>query len=139
MDYRRARRPFIILIPQIPHFSIRDHWHDVLVGSILGTVVSYFSYRQYYPSLGSEVSHRPYSPRNARADEHLGQHRRTNARLAYRDDHLTAEDVVDSGPLEGTVLRDGPGTLREVWRDHEDHEESTALQPGSGGIPLETV
>lgn len=41
----------------------RHHWHDILVGSILGTVLAFFSYRQYYPSLSSELSHRPYSPR----------------------------------------------------------------------------
>ncbi|KAJ1310298.1 hypothetical protein OPQ81_007038 [Rhizoctonia solani] len=41
----------------------RHHWQDVLVGSIVGLVLSYFSYRQYYPSLASPFSHRPYSPR----------------------------------------------------------------------------
>lgn len=41
----------------------RHHWHDVLMGSLLGTVMSYFTYRQYYPSLSSETSHKPYSPR----------------------------------------------------------------------------
>ncbi|KAF8894685.1 phosphatidic acid phosphatase type 2/haloperoxidase [Infundibulicybe gibba] len=40
----------------------RHHWHDVLVGSILGTVLAYFSYRQYYPGLGSEYSHRHIHP-----------------------------------------------------------------------------
>ncbi|KAG5646474.1 hypothetical protein DXG03_003524, partial [Asterophora parasitica] len=44
------------------------HWHDVLVGSLLGTVVSYFTYRQYYPSLASEHSHRPFSPRIKREE-----------------------------------------------------------------------
>lgn len=38
------------------------------MGSLLGTVVSYFTYRQYYPSLASEESHRPYSPRIAREE-----------------------------------------------------------------------
>ncbi|KAJ2917230.1 hypothetical protein MD484_g3178, partial [Candolleomyces efflorescens] len=41
----------------------RHHWHDILVGSILGVILSFFAYRQYYPSLSSELSHRPYSPR----------------------------------------------------------------------------
>lgn len=114
----------------------RHHWQDVLVGSILGTVVSYFTYRQYYPRLTSEVSHRPYSPRIVRADDHVGHHRRSGP---YRDsDHPTADDIIDSGPLEGTVLRDGPGPLREVWRDNENHEETTALQPHRD-IPLESV
>ncbi|KAK7014982.1 lipid transport protein [Favolaschia claudopus] len=118
----------------------RHHWQDVLVGSILGTVVSFFCYRQYYPSLMSEVSHRPYSPRIARADDHVGHHRHSVTRTGYRDDHPTNEDIVDSGPLEGTVLRDGPGPLREVWRDHESHEEeTTALRPRDNGIPMESV
>ncbi|RXW21001.1 hypothetical protein EST38_g4851 [Candolleomyces aberdarensis] len=49
----------------------RHHWHDILVGSILGVILSFFAYRQYYPSLSSEVSHRPYSPR-IKSDEDDG-------------------------------------------------------------------
>ncbi|KAF9533449.1 phosphatidic acid phosphatase type 2/haloperoxidase [Crepidotus variabilis] len=47
----------------------RHHWQDILVGSLVGTLFSYFSYRQYYPSLESPVSHRPYSPRIKREEE----------------------------------------------------------------------
>ncbi|CAE6515400.1 unnamed protein product [Rhizoctonia solani] len=47
----------------------RHHWHDVLVGSVVGLVLSYFSYRQYYPSLVSPFSHRPYSPRIPRYEQ----------------------------------------------------------------------
>ncbi|KAF8608032.1 PAP2-domain-containing protein [Ceratobasidium sp. AG-I] len=46
----------------------RHHWQDVLVGSIVGLTFSYFSYRQYYPTLESPFSHKPYSPRIARDD-----------------------------------------------------------------------
>ncbi len=50
--------------------SFIDHWQDVLTGSILGTVTSYFAYRQYYPSLSDERSHQPYSPRIKRDEDH---------------------------------------------------------------------
>ena len=40
-----------------------DHWQDVLVGAILGLTMAFFAYRQYYPSLASDVSHLPYGPR----------------------------------------------------------------------------
>ena len=45
-----------------------DHASDVLAGSLLGLVVAYFSYRQYYPSLAAKLSHRPYPPRIKRED-----------------------------------------------------------------------
>jgi hypothetical protein len=123
---------------------IRDHWQDVLAGSILGTVISYFAYRQYYPSLASEVSHRPYAPRIPR--EELP--RQTRLRHAYGErssqqkDRDHAEDIIESGPLEGTVIRGGPSTLREVWSDGADREGTTALDSPGGahdGIPLESV
>jgi len=41
----------------------RHHWHDILVGSVVGLLLAYFSYRQYFPSLASRLSHRPYAPR----------------------------------------------------------------------------
>ncbi|KAF9264754.1 PAP2-domain-containing protein [Marasmius fiardii PR-910] len=47
----------------------RHHWQDVLIGSLLGTAMSYFAYRQYYPPLSSEMSHKPYSPRIKREME----------------------------------------------------------------------
>ncbi|KAJ9598108.1 hypothetical protein L9F63_026785, partial [Diploptera punctata] len=37
------------------------HWQDVLCGSLLGLSISYLCYRQYYPSLTSVYSHRPYA------------------------------------------------------------------------------
>src|SRR6266511_5835554 len=48
-----------------------DHWHDVLIGAAVGTLFSYFAYRQYYPSLASPTSHQPYSPRIVREVEEV--------------------------------------------------------------------
>ncbi|TDL24807.1 PAP2-domain-containing protein [Rickenella mellea] len=41
----------------------RHHWHDVLVGSFVGLLFSFFAYRQYYPPLSSPLSHHPFAPR----------------------------------------------------------------------------
>jgi PAP2 superfamily len=41
----------------------RHHWQDVTTGSILGLILAFFAYRQYYPPLSSPISHRPYKPR----------------------------------------------------------------------------
>lgn len=46
----------------------RHHWQDILVGSIVGLVFSYFAYRQYYPTLESPFSHKPYAPRIAKEE-----------------------------------------------------------------------
>ncbi|KAJ3989115.1 phosphatidic acid phosphatase type 2/haloperoxidase [Lentinula detonsa] len=82
----------------------RHHWQDVLVGSILGTVMAYFSYRQYYPSLSSELCHQPYSPRIAREPEILPMH--------HRHQH------------NGTVPRSDPGSLTELWGTNARNETS---------------
>lgn len=41
----------------------RHHWEDVTVGAIIGMGFSFFSYRQYYPSLSSAHSEQPFAPR----------------------------------------------------------------------------
>ena len=48
---------------------LADHWQDVVVGSIVGTVFSYFVYRLYYPALGSRISNLPYAPRTQRESD----------------------------------------------------------------------
>ncbi|KIY68632.1 PAP2-domain-containing protein [Cylindrobasidium torrendii FP15055 ss-10] len=113
----------------------RHHWHDILIGSILGTVMSYFAYRQYYPSLGSELSHLPYSPRIKKEEDHKDilpthhnpfQHqsaglegsptrRPANVRR-YTDE---PDDPVE---LNGMAQRPDPGSLEEMWRPHHDQE-----------------
>ncbi|KAF8920371.1 phosphatidic acid phosphatase type 2/haloperoxidase [Mucidula mucida] len=95
----------------------RHHWHDILVGSILGTVMGYFAYRQYYPSLASELSHRPYSPRIKR-DESQDLPLRASGQYLNSD--------TGDNDLDGTVRRGGPGSLEEVWR--EGRHESVGNQ-----------
>lgn len=112
------------------HTILLDHWHDVLVGSLLGLVLSYFCYRQYYPSLASEFSHRPYSPRIKREDDgllpfHLQQGNR-HSHQASVDRPLQANvNGYDSEAqeLENTVPRPGPDHLSDGWR--EDVQKAT--------------
>lgn len=101
-----------------------DHWQDVLVGSLVGTVFSYFGYRQYYPSLSSSLSHRPYSPRIPSDDDSsevaLPVHRPMRSHdypfLANNGSNL---DVRNNGQgsfeLSGTVPRQEP-VFHEVWK-----------------------
>ncbi|KAF8311631.1 PAP2-domain-containing protein [Clavulina sp. PMI_390] len=42
----------------------RHHWEDVTVGSLVGLVISYFAYRQYFPPLSADESHLPFEPRH---------------------------------------------------------------------------
>ena len=121
-----------------------DHWHDVLVGSILGTLFAYFSYRQYYPSLSSELSHRPYSPRiKDDLDAVLPFHRRNDSESApvanqgptSDSAHQRQESASQQQPLtarvegeedyelEGTAPRPGgPGNLHDVWSEGRKEE-----------------
>jgi len=120
----------------------RHHWQDVLVGSLVGTLFSFFSYRQYYPDLSSPLSHRPYSPRIKREEtEVLPTYNTTTNNNAgenpakpstYHPNTYSAEEAYE---LEGTVPRPEPGPLTEVWRDGEGdpgdnvREEREALSP----------
>ncbi|TFK72189.1 acid phosphatase/Vanadium-dependent haloperoxidase [Pluteus cervinus] len=86
----------------------RHHWQDVLTGSILGTVTSYFAYRQYYPSLADERSHRPYSPRIKRDEFHdIPMHYQPASGTSsprHSDQEANGNDQMTVVP-EGTVPR----------------------------------
>jgi diacylglycerol diphosphate phosphatase/phosphatidate phosphatase len=102
----------------------RHHWHDVLVGSIVGLVLAWFSYRQYYPPLTSTLSHRPYSPRSIRAqpkhkagrsgagphsgadaDLENGERHEHSHRHTTEDDYAGANEMDLRPELAGTVPR----------------------------------
>lgn len=120
MDYRRTCLSYYIHLFSPTHHSIRpDHWHDVLVGAALGAVLAYFSYRQYYPSLSSENSHRPYSPRIKREDtEILPTHNLQTFGESHDDgNHVRYDDHNDA--LAGTVARPEPEHLENVWRERK--------------------
>ncbi|XP_077968255.1 phospholipid phosphatase 5-like [Styela clava] len=55
----------------------RHHWQDVVVGSILGLLVSYVCYRQHYPELSHEESDVPYM----RTDPSEMTHSQSSGRL----------------------------------------------------------
>lgn len=97
-----------------------DHWHDILVGCIVGYVLAYFSYRQYYPSLASPFSHRPYSPRIAREDDEEAEGLPTHRRPGGDQSHRPSQDEIINDDVEladGTVQRPGPSHLSDAWRE----------------------
>lgn len=71
MDYRRTPQFFFFGNSVFNFFFWADHWHDVLLGSAVGTLFAYFSYRQYYPTLESPLSHCPHSPRIRREEDQV--------------------------------------------------------------------
>jgi hypothetical protein len=106
----------------ITHYlkSHPDHWQDVVVGSIVGTALAYFCYRQYYPSLASEASHFPYGPR-IKEEEILPVHTESHAapyepHAEYTDDDGVASFPSHSFELSGTVPRPSLGPMEEMWK-----------------------
>jgi diacylglycerol diphosphate phosphatase/phosphatidate phosphatase len=120
MDYRRTCLSYHIHFFSPTHHSTRpDHWQDVLVGSTLGAVLAYFSYRQYYPSLASKNSHRPYSPRIKHTEILLPAHNLHTFGESHDDgNHVPYNDHSDA--LAETVPRPDTGPLENVWREGED-------------------
>lgn len=90
------------------------------MGSIIGYVLAYFSYRQYYPSLASPYSHRPYSPRVGRDDdeqEGLPTHTHDRTPQGNRS-HQPSEDGNEEVELaDETVRKPGPSHLSDAWRE----------------------
>lgn len=92
----------------------RHHWHDILVGSIVGLVLAYFSYRQYFPSLASPLSHRPYAPRiESEEDSGPGLPMHSDPQSEHPSDH-TVSDNGDVELIDGTVKRSHH--LSDGWR-----------------------
>jgi len=75
----------------------RHHWQDVIVGAILGAVLAYFSYRQFYPSLASKKCQHPYVSRIQLEDTViLPTHNLHTFRESLDDgDHVTYSDRND--------------------------------------------
>ncbi|CCM02407.1 uncharacterized protein FIBRA_04505 [Fibroporia radiculosa] len=95
----------------------RHHATDVIAGALLGIAGAYFAYRQYYPSLASELSHRPYSPRVKR-EVLLPLHQRGESQSTSLSDSELRELANETAP------RDEQG--HELWKDDEVAE---SVQP----------
>uniref|UniRef100_A0A1D1XEG1 Lipid phosphate phosphatase 2 n=1 Tax=Anthurium amnicola TaxID=1678845 RepID=A0A1D1XEG1_9ARAE len=77
----------------------RHHWQDVLAGGLVGFFLSYFAYKQYYPSLHSPVSDKPYS-----------------VRLVVRKPEYKADfSFIDGSEVEITVVKNDE---QVIYRDN---------------------
>ncbi|KIK59826.1 hypothetical protein GYMLUDRAFT_226813 [Collybiopsis luxurians FD-317 M1] len=119
----------------------RHHWHDVVAGSLLGIIMAFFSYRQYYPDLANKLCHLPFGPRIKHEPNHqvLPVH---FSRHPSSSSHHTAVSAFGGNPhpssgqytdnpespsfsaleLEGrhfdsTVARPDPESLHELWQE----------------------
>ncbi|KAF9998897.1 hypothetical protein BGZ80_008319 [Entomortierella chlamydospora] len=75
----------------------RHHWQDVTVGSTIGVVFAVFAYRQYYPSLGSSKSDRPFSPRVQEEFLPLPNLMDNDHRNGDGDDNTVVRGSIDDG------------------------------------------
>lgn len=82
-----------ILVAISRTMDYRHHWQDVIAGAILGLAVSYFAYRQYFPSLSSSISHKPYPPRVRREEELPTVNRATDHNGMFYADSIEGEGV----------------------------------------------
>lgn len=102
-------------------FCVLDHWEDVVAGSLLGLVVAYFAYRQYFPSLVSPVSHRPHSPRVPRDEPVLPMTAQDAQRFRDSDDGDQVELI------EGGAPRLGSGSQKVIWGEGENHPSNVPV------------
>jgi diacylglycerol diphosphate phosphatase / phosphatidate phosphatase len=120
----------------------RHHWQDVLVGSLLGLTLAWFSYRQYYPALSHPLSHRPYSPRITRNrtplsgnlmhdNDHFYEAGDPDGLHPLRDsrhtDHIGDERMQGGSHHRTSMDHDTPISLKEVWKQGEGE---AILPPG---------
>jgi hypothetical protein len=73
----------------------RHHATDVIAGGIIGLLIAWYAYRQYYPSLAAENCHRPYSPRIAHEDAHIS--------AEDGPDFIPGDEPTKSGPILPTT------------------------------------
>lgn len=90
------------------------------MGSIVGLVLSYFAYRQYYPSLASPYSHRPYSPRVKDHDSEVPRPTRRDTFRDVEEGRVEGHDGVLE--MDGTVDRGGE-PLEDIWRQGRDNND----------------
>ena len=95
------------------YYLSTDHWQDVVAGSWLGMITAYISYRLYYPSLFSKRAHLPHAPRIHSLGASLPTHDRPEGDLSHNARRSGSETQVEL--LNGTVRRDGPQPLDQVW------------------------
>ncbi|KAJ9121472.1 hypothetical protein QFC22_002088 [Naganishia vaughanmartiniae] len=113
----------------------RHHATDVIAGAIIGILMAWYAYRQFYPPLAAERSHRPYSPRIAHEDAHITAEE--NPELMQVDNMATMHGAPRSGPIlpvtktASSSLSNGAGGSNGAYmRNATSHEPRTSIGDG---------
>lgn len=111
--------------------DFRHHATDVLFGALVGSIVSYFCYRQYFPTLTSPSSHLPFAPRLPGVERPADGEEEPNGASIQMNSQAGNGDIEagtlgkrrrpGEGPtaeeekIEGMIPRDQPWSLRKIW------------------------
>lgn len=96
----------------------RHDVYDVTIGSILGMLIAYFSYRKYYPSLKSPLCDRPFPSRTEMASlSSIGKLKDEEALIQSSEGFIfnDPEDGGENVPLRGASKgRDRVGNISDI-------------------------
>lgn len=94
------------LIAASRYEDYRHDVYDVVSGSFLGTLIMYFSYRRYYPSLRSPNCEVPFSDSEAMTDGGSNRKRGGAGRGTTAADMAEEDEVIPLNELQHEADRD---------------------------------
>jgi len=106
---------------------LMDYRHnptDVIAGGILGVLVAWYGYRQYYPPIDAPQSYKPYSPRIPKEAETIPTHRQETEHSSFIPSALAQPHLQGHSHDEVYKQTSGSGS------DHHSTQDPYIQHPG---------